>query len=93
MKYFDWDKEKNEWLMRERGISFELCVSHITGGYLLDIVPNHIPYEHQNVYIIEVEGYCIKVPFVENDEKIFLNTAYASHEATKKYLKTRYEKN
>jgi uncharacterized DUF497 family protein len=86
VKYFDWDNEKNEWLMQERGISFETCVTLITGGFLLDVIPNHHPYEHQSVYIIEVEGYCYRVPFVEDEEKIFLKTAYPSHEATKKYL-------
>ena len=93
MKYFDWDREKNEWLMHERGISFELCVVQITGGGLLDVVPNHTPYEHQKVYIIEIEGYCYRIPFVEKGEEIFLKTAYPSHEATKKYLKQNHDKN
>ncbi len=79
--------------MRERGISFDLCVTYITGGHLLDVIPNHAPYEHQYVYIIEVEGYCYRVPFVEKGEEIFLKTAYPSHEATKKYLKNHYDKN
>lgn len=92
MKYFDWDKEKNEWLTRERGVSFELCVTHITGENLLDVTPNHHPYGHQYIYIIDVEGYCYEVPFVEDGDKIFLKTAYPSHEATKKYLKNYYDK-
>jgi hypothetical protein len=86
MKYFDWNEDKNDWLMANRGISFELCIECIVGGQLLDIVENHIPYEHQKVFIIEIDDYAYEVPFVEDDVKIFLKTAYASHEATKKYL-------
>lgn len=91
MKYFDWNEEKNDLLMRERGISFELCVECITSDKLVAIVQNHPPYTHQKVYIIEFEGYCYEVPFVEDDEKIFLKTTHPSHEATKRYLKNRHE--
>jgi uncharacterized DUF497 family protein len=92
MKYFDWDDEKNKWLMRERGISFDLCVTHITSGRVVDIIKNHHPYEHQYVYIVEIEEYCYEIPFVEDEKKIFLKTVYPSHEATKKYLKNQYDK-
>jgi len=91
MKYFDWDEEKNQWLMRERGITFQICIECITSDRLIAVVQNHQPYEHQQVYIFEYEGYCCEVPFVEDDEKIFLKTAHRSHEATKLYLKNHYE--
>jgi len=91
MKYFDWDDEKNQWLMRERGISFDLCATIINSGHTIDIVQNHPPYEHQSIYIIEIDEYCFEIPFVEDNEKVFLKTVYPSHEATKKYLKNKYE--
>jgi uncharacterized DUF497 family protein len=87
MKYFDWDNDKNEWLMRQRGISFELIQECIEKGRVLADIQNHQPYTHQRVFIVEIDGYCFEVPYVEDDEKIFLKTAHASHEATKKYLK------
>jgi hypothetical protein len=40
-----------------------------------------------------IDDYVFEVPYVEDNEKIFLKTAYPSHEATKRYLKNRYEKN
>jgi len=86
MRYFDWSEEKNEWLIANRGISFELCIECIVGDQLLDVVENHPPYEHQKIFIIEIDGYAYEVPFVEDDIKFFLKTAHASHEATKKYL-------
>ncbi len=86
VKYFDWSEEKNLWLEKERGITFELCVSIIERGYILDILQNKHPYSHQKVFIINIEGYAYRVPFVEDDEKIFLKTAYPSKKDTKTYL-------
>jgi uncharacterized DUF497 family protein len=87
VKYFDWNKDKNAWLIEHRGVSFEECVAIINEGTLvLDIVKNHTPYAHQRVFILEIDEYAYEVPFVEDDEKFFLKTLYKSHEATKKYL-------
>jgi uncharacterized DUF497 family protein len=93
MKYFDWDDEKNKWLMRERGISFEFIKECIEGGQIINDVVNHPPYEHQRVFLILIEEYIYEVPYVEDDEKVFFKTAHPSHEATKKYLKNYYDKN
>ncbi len=86
MKYFEWSEEKNKKLMKERGISFEICITYLQNGYLLDTVKNNPPREHQDVYIIEIEGYAFKVPFVDDGDKVFLKTIYPSRKATKKYL-------
>jgi uncharacterized DUF497 family protein len=86
MKYFEWNEEKNKKLLQERGISFEIYITYLQNGYLLDTVKNNPPREHQDVYIIEIEGYAFKVPFVDDGDKIFLKTIYPSHKATKKYL-------
>ena len=86
MYYFEWDEEKNRKLIAERGISFETCVTYLQNGYLLDRVQNTSPREHQEVYIIEIEEYAFKVPFVRDGNKVFLKTIYPSRKATKKYL-------
>jgi uncharacterized protein with GYD domain len=41
--YFSWNPEKNEWLKKERGISFEEIAFHIGRGDVVDLVehPNH----------------------------------------------------
>jgi len=59
MKYFDWDPEKNERLIKERGISFEEVLIAIEGGYLLDIVehPNKAKYPGQKVFVVQIEDY------------------------------------
>ena len=88
MKYFDWDEDKNEWLKRERNISFEIIISLIAMGNLLDIVehPNKEKYKDQKIFIIEYDNYAYLVPFVEDNEKIFLKTIIPSRKATQKYL-------
>ncbi|QIR36813.1 BrnT family toxin [Tolypothrix sp. PCC 7910] len=90
MKKYEWNTEKNALLLRERKISFERIVLAIEQGYLLDVVPhpNSEKYPHQKMFILEIEGYAYVVPFVENNEKIFLKTAYKSRLATRTYLGT-----
>lgn len=88
MKYFDWDKQKNAVLMAERGISFEIVVTCIQEGRIIDRVkhPNEQKYPHQYVYIMEIDGYVYAVPYVEDDEKVFLKTIIPSRKLTQKYL-------
>lgn len=88
MKYFDWNEEKNENLKKERNISFEKIVSQIEVGNLLDIIeqPNKEKYRDQSIYVVEYENYAYLVPFVVDEEKIFLKTIIPIRKATKKYL-------
>lgn len=79
--------------MRERGISFEFIKECIEGGQLIENIPNHHPYEHQRVYLVLIENYIYEVPYVEEDDKIFLKTAYPSHEETKRFREQNNENN
>lgn len=89
MKYFDWNEEKNELLKKDRGISFELIISQIEMGNLLAIIehPNIEKYKDQQIYVVEYENYAYLVPFVEEEERVFLKTIIPSRKATKKYIK------
>ena len=86
---YNWNKEKNLVLKRERNLSFEQIVSHIERGNLLDILqhPNKEKFAHQKILIIQIEDYIISVPFVENGDERFLKTIIPSCKLTKKYLK------
>lgn len=88
MKPYDWNDKKNEWLRQERGITFEDIVFHLAQGGLLDTIehPNQRQYPGQRVFIVNVEGYACLVPFVEDDERIFLKTIIPSRKMTKQYL-------
>ncbi len=90
MKYFSWNEKKNEQLKAERKISFEEIVVQIENDKILDIVehPNREKYPDQKVMIIECNRYAYLVPYVENEEEIFLKTIIPSRKATKLYLDT-----
>ena len=88
MKPYDWNDEKNEWLRKERGLTFEDVVFHLAHGGLLDTIEhtNQQQYPGQRIFIVDVEGYACLVPFVENDEVIFLKTVIPSRKMTRQYL-------
>ena len=87
MKCFDWDVGKNKKLIQERNISFEEVVLFIEQGKLLDIVDNPNPrYEHQKMFVLDIEGYVYLVPFIQTEGAYFLKTIFASRKATKEYL-------
>ena len=88
MKIYNWNAEKNEQLIAERGISFEEIVFYIENGGLLDEIahPNAQDYAHQRVFLVAVDSYVHLVPFVENDDEYFLKTIIPSRKFTKIYL-------
>jgi uncharacterized DUF497 family protein len=93
MKQFDWDPEKNQQLIEERGISFEEVIFHLQSDSLLDDVkhPNQESYSHQRMYIVAIDDYVYLVPYVETKDDIFLKTIIPSRKATKQYLGENYE--
>ena len=88
MEYYKWDKEKNERLKTERGISFEQITMHVERGDLLDIAthPNQSKYPNQQILIVKINDYVYLVPFVENENGKFLKTIIPSRKATRDYL-------
>ncbi|MBI3559077.1 toxin [Candidatus Gottesmanbacteria bacterium] len=78
MKYFEWNREKNEILKIQREISFSEVVVAIEAGGLLDII--------QKMFVVNINNYVYLVPFAEGDEKYFLKTIFPSRKMTKKYL-------
>lgn len=87
MKYFDWSKEKNEILKRERNISFEEVIIAIEEGRVIDIVKNPSNnFPNQKAFIIKINDYIYYIPFVEEKEKVFLKTIIPSRKARKKYI-------
>jgi hypothetical protein len=73
---------------RERGIGFEEIVFRIERGDLLDILehPNPERYGGQRIFVVRREDYVYLVPFVEDDQTVFLKTIIPSRKATKEYL-------
>ena len=84
MKYLNWTFAKNEILRRERGISFEEIAYLIESDQIVGIKENP-GYPNQKMYVLEIDNYAIIVPYVENDDEIYLKTAFPSRKYTKKY--------
>ena len=93
MKPFDWNPDKNHQLIEGRGISFEDIIFFLQGDGLLDDLehPNKGKYPGQRVFVVNVDGYVYLVPYVENQEVIFLKTVIPSRKATKQYLGGEHE--
>jgi len=87
MKYFDWNDEKNEKLKKVRGVSFEQVELAIASGDLVNRIkhPNPVKYPNQKVFLVNIENYIYSVPYIEDNEKIFLKTIIPNSKATKKY--------
>tara|TARA_B100000959_G_scaffold247731_1_gene274221 strand:+ start:956 stop:1237 length:282 start_codon:yes stop_codon:yes gene_type:complete len=89
MKYFTWNEEKNEKLKTGRNISFEEVVFYIERGQLLDILEHsgRKKYQRQKIFVVQIDSYAYLVPFIEEENEIFLKTIIPSRKATKLYLK------
>ena len=92
MKY-EWDPQKNEWLKKERNISFEQVIFHLSQGDVWKIGdhPDQKKYPGQQVYFVVIEEYIFLVPHIYEAECIFLKTIIPHRKATKEYLREQKE--
>ncbi len=86
-KFYNWNADKNQLLMRERGISFERIVFEIGCGNELAVLdhPNQEKYPGQKISMVRVDDYVYAVPFIESDMEFFLKTIIPSRKATRQY--------
>jgi uncharacterized DUF497 family protein len=94
MKTIEWNEEKNQLLKLQRGISFEDILEKIEKKEILALKrhPNRDKYPHQMIFIFEINEYIYYVPFVEDEDKIFLKTIIPSRKLTKEYKRKSDEK-
>ena len=88
MKIFDWNADKNQQLIADRGVSFEEVIFFIQESHLLDDLkhPNEKKYPRQRIFIVDIDDYAYLIPYVEDREVIFLKTIIPSRVATKQYI-------
>jgi uncharacterized DUF497 family protein len=93
MKSINWNTEKSMVLRASRGICFEDGVSYIERGDILDdyLHPNQQEYPEQRIMVIAFNNCAYLVPYVENEEELFLKTIIPSRKATRRYLGEKYE--
>ena len=70
-----------------RGASFEEVIC----GHLVAI-EKHPRFEHQKILLFYYRHYVWAVPFVEDEDSVFLKTLYRSRKWTQMYLRGDYEK-
>jgi uncharacterized DUF497 family protein len=87
LKKIVWDEEKNQLLQLQRGISFELILDLIEKEKIVARLshPNQTKYPNQEIFLFEIDGYIWYVPFVENENELFLKTIIPSRKYTKNY--------
>jgi uncharacterized DUF497 family protein len=88
MKRLLWNADKNRQLKAERGIDFDAVALAISQGRILDILehPNQEKYPSQRLFVILANQYVYLVPFVEDNQSLFLKTIIPSRKMKKKYL-------
>jgi len=93
MKSINWNTEKSMGLKAPRGICFEDVVFYIERGDILDdyLHPNQQEYPEQRIMVIAFNNYAYLVPYIENEEELFLKTIIPSRKATQRYLGEKYE--
>lgn len=82
---YHFDPKKNQWLIANRGISFERIIALIADGKLLRVLehPNRDKYPEQWLYEVDVGGYVYVVPVLRDGTRLVLKTVYPSRKATK----------
>jgi len=91
VKYFDWNDSKNLQLKAKHGIGFDEIYAALEEGKLLDNIPHPSQkrYPGQRIFVVRISSYAFLVPYVEDEEKIFLKTLYPSRKFTRKYIMKR----
>jgi uncharacterized DUF497 family protein len=77
---FAFDKDKNDLLYRQRGVTFHMVIESFSKkGALRNFDhPNQKRYPNQKVIVVEINGYTYCVPYVVEKSIWFLKTIYPS---------------
>lgn len=80
-----WNAEKDLWLQEHRGVSFQDIATCMLSDNLIDMIENPSR-GGQQAFVIRFHEYIWVVPFVlENDDSIFLKTAYPSRKMNTRF--------
>lgn len=82
MKRVEFWKEKREKVLEERWIDMEELSEMIANNVAIRSIPN-LNHSNQKIFLIQYQGYIVCVPYVEDEEKIFLKTAYYARKYNK----------
>ncbi len=86
MLKIEWNHEKNEYLKETRDICFEDVKIAILEDKVINVIPHfNEKFSHQEIMIVLLKNYIHYVPFVQDEEKIFLKTIVPSRKLNKIY--------
>ncbi len=87
MKPVRWNEEKNQLLIIQRKMSFEMVLERMENQEILArrSHPDKQKCPHPYIFVLELLGYICYVPFVENDDEIFLKTIIPSRKLEKEF--------
>ena len=93
LKRINWNTEQSLVLKASRGICFEDVIFFVERGEILDdyLHPNQEVYPGQRIMVIGMTNYAYLVPYVENEEELFLKTIIPSRKATQQYFGEKHE--
>ncbi len=82
---FAFNEDKNQRLSEERGVTFQDVIDAILEkGILADFPhPNNEKYPTQRIFVVEIKGYTHCIPYVEDNDVIFMKTIFPSRKFMK----------
>lgn len=84
---YSFSEEKNAFLKKERGISFDDVIFLIENGGLIKTIKHPSrKYSHQEIALVRIDEYVYCIPIVRKGNDLFMKTIYPSRVYTKKYL-------
>lgn len=91
MRVFQWNNEKNEFLKKNRGVSFEQVVILMERKDVFETLehPNQDRYPGQKIATVIIDDYAYLVPYVQKSDEIFLKTIIPSRKATNKFMRSK----
>jgi len=84
---YRWSEEKNGILLSQRGVSFNDVIYELEHNGIIDNYkhPNIEKYPNQYIYVISLKDYIYYVPYVIEEDYIFLKNIIPSRKLNKKY--------
>lgn len=82
-KRIEWNEEKNNLLRETRGVNFEMFIDDIKNRNY--IVRRNENYPNQKKFIIFKNNYPYCIPYIEDEEKIFLKTIFPNRKLKKEF--------
>ncbi len=82
---FAFNEDKNRQLFEKRGVTFQNVIDAIfEKGILADFPhPNYEKYPNQRIFVVEIKGYTHCIPYVEDNDLIFMKTIFPNRKFMK----------